>query len=118
MNKKIKNNRLLRKLITRAKIKRTNPNTLRLSIFRSNKHLYAQIIDVKAKGKILASVCDQELENKIGKKTEKAKEAGNLLAEKALNKKIKKVVFDKGSFTFNGRVKAFAQGAREGGLQF
>lgn len=118
MNKKIKNQRLRRKLRTRAKIKKTNALALRLSVFRSNKHLYGQIIDVKTKGKVLAFVCDKELKNKIGKKVEKAKETGRLLAEKALKKKIKNVVFDKADYAFKGRIKAFAEGARAGGLQF
>ncbi len=118
MNKKLKNKRLRRQLRTRSKIKRTNPEALRLSVFRSNKHIYGQIIDVKAQGKVLVAVSDKELKDFKGKKIDKAKAVGRRLAEKALKKKIKKVVFDKGSFAFKGRVKAFAEGAINGGLKF
>ncbi len=87
---------------------------LRLTVFRSNKHLYAQIVD-DGERKTLVSAGDQKLK---GTKTEKAKEVGKLLAQKASEKKIKEVVFDRGRFKYHGRVKALAEGAREGGLKF
>lgn len=88
----------------------------RLNIYRSNKGLFIQLIDDKA-GVTLTSVNDQEI--KSGKtKTEKAREAGKLIAEKAKKADIKKVVFDRGGFQYHGRVKAVADGAREGGLEF
>lgn len=92
----------------------------RLAVFRSNKKIYAQIIDDE-KGKTLFFVSENEL--KIGKdekatKSQKAKMAGQVLATKAIAGKITKVVFDRGSYKYHGRVKAFAQGAREGGLKF
>ena len=118
MIRKIKNNRWRRKLRTRAKIKKTNPKALRLSVFRSNKHIYAQIIDMKSKGKILVTASDQELKEKKNNKLEKSRQVGKLLAKKTLKKNLKTVVFDKGSYTFKGRVKALADGAREGGLSF
>lgn len=91
----------------------------RLSVFRSNKYMYAQLIDDGA-GKTLLGVSEKQLENKKVKtvKTERAKQLGSLLAQKATVLKVKKVVFDRGSYTYKGRVKSIADGAREGGLQF
>ena len=90
----------------------------RLCVFRSAKHIYAQLIDDE-KSKTLVSVRDRELRKKKGQtKMEQAKEVGKLIAKKALAKKIEKVVFDRGGYTYHGRVKALAEGAREGGLKF
>ena len=89
----------------------------RLSIYRSNAFIYAQIID-DAKGTTLIGVSEKNLCKATGNKTEKAKALGVAMAKEALSKKIKAVVFDKGSYKFHGRVKAFAEGAREGGLDF
>lgn len=86
----------------------------RLSVFRSNQHIYAQIIDDASKT-TLVGVSEKE---KTGTKTERAKRLGLELASLALSKKIKEVAFDKGSYAYHGRVKALAEGAREGGLQF
>ncbi|MCX6720087.1 MAG: 50S ribosomal protein L18 [Candidatus Staskawiczbacteria bacterium] len=90
----------------------------RLCVFRSNQHIYAQLIndeDVK----ILMSVSDKDLKTKKGeKKSEMAKEVGKLIAKKAIENKIEAVVFDRGGFIFHGRIKAVAEGAREGGLKF
>lgn len=107
----------LRKLRIRAKIN-GNDKKPRLSVFRSNKFLYAQVID-DIKGQTLIGISEKNLKLKEGlKRLEKSKELGLLLAKKALDKKIKKVVFDRGSYKYHGRVKAFADGAREGGLDF
>lgn len=90
-------------------------NRPRLSVFRSNSNIYAQIIDdSKAKTVVSAS----SLETKIEKKMEQAIEVGKLIAQKAKDKKIKDVVFDKGAYKFHGRIKALAESAREGGLNF
>jgi len=89
----------------------------RLCVFRSNQHIYAQIIDDN-KAKVLASASDKGLKSKRGKKLETAKYVGKLIAKKAKEIKIKKVVFDRGGFLYHGRVKALAEGAREGGLIF
>lgn len=89
----------------------------RLSIFRSNKYLYAQIID-DVKGQTLLGVSEKVLEEQNGAKTDKAKQLGITLAKKARDLKIEAVVFDKGRFSYHGKVKAFADGAREGGLKF
>ena len=88
----------------------------RLSVYRSNMSLYAQIIDDTAK-KTLVGISEKAIEIK-GTKIEKAKALGMKLAELAKANKISKVAFDKGSYAYHGRVKAFAEGAREGGLQF
>lgn len=100
----------------RAKIKGTQERP-RLSVFKSNRFIYAQLIDDKI-GKVILGVSEKHIEKVSAKKTEKAKALGILLAEKAMEKKIKKVVFDRGSYIYHGRVKALAEGAREGGLEF
>lgn len=87
---------------------------LRLSVFRSSQHIYAQIIDdVKQQTLVFAS--DAKLK---GTKKEKAYQVGLALAKKAAAKKIKEVVFDRGKFLYHGRVAEVAKGAREGGLKF
>jgi large subunit ribosomal protein L18 len=110
--------RLRRKKRIRAKIFGTKDKP-RLSVFRSAKHIYAQLIDDE-KNKTLVSASDLELKKsrKKLKKIEKAKEVGKLIAKKAQNLKIEKVVFDRGGYKYHGRVKALAEGAREGGLKF
>lgn len=87
----------------------------RLSVFKSNKYMYAQIVNDDA-GATLAHVSTQKVKGKG--MLEKAKKAGAEIAEKARAKKIEKVVFDRGGFIYTGRVKALADGAREGGLKF
>lgn len=95
----------------------------RLSLFRSHKHVWAQIIDDQ-KGATLAAASDKQKnaaggrQQAGGKKTERAAQAGKALAEKALSLGVKKVVFDRGGYKYHGRVKALAEGARAGGLQF
>ena len=90
----------------------------RLFVFRSNQHIYAQLVNDDS-AKILMSVSDKELTVKKGvKKSDVAKQVGALIAEKAKTAKIEKVIFDRGGNVFHGRVKALADGAREGGLQF
>lgn len=105
-----------RKLRTRKKILAISSHP-RLSVFRSNTHIYAQIID-DLKRTTVVSAHEKELTDTTGTKVVKAEKLGELLAQKALKKKIKEVVFDKGSYRYHGRVKAFADGARKGGLQF
>lgn len=85
----------------------------RLCVFKSNQHIYAQLIDDE-KGKTLVAASDLE----IKKSAEKTKEVGKLIAEKAKVKKIEKVVFDRGGYKYHGRVKILAEAAREGGLKF
>lgn len=88
----------------------------RLSVYRANRHIYAQLIDDES-GKTLASAKSGEIKSK-GKKVDLAGEVGKLLAKKAGEQKITKAVFDRGGFAYHGRVKALAEGAREGGLKF
>lgn len=88
----------------------------RLAVFRSSKHIYAQIIDDQQR-KTIAAVSDLKLTDKKVK-SDKAYEIGKKLAEDALKKEIKTVVFDRGGFLYHGRVEKLAKGAREGGLQF
>lgn len=88
----------------------------RLNIYRANRHIYAQLID-DGKGLTLCAASSLEFKGKL-KKAEKAKDVGKLLAKKALEKKISAVVFDRGGYKYHGRVKALAEGAREGGLKF
>ena len=87
----------------------------RLAFFRSNKHLYAQIVDDTV-GKTLVGISSLKSDKKSA--MENAKQMGADLADKAKEKKIKKVVFDRGGFVYTGSVKVFANAAREGGLEF
>lgn len=113
---KIKRERIeRRKLRTRKKLL-SQKAWPRLSVFRSNTKFYAQIID-DTKGMTLVSITEKELKD-TGTRVVKAGSLGELLGQKAVAKKITKVVFDKGSYRYHGRVKAFAEGARKGGLQF
>jgi large subunit ribosomal protein L18 len=93
----------------------------RLSVFRSSKQIYAQIIDDE-NGVTLAAASSIEKANreslKTGADTEAARVVGKLLAERATAAGVKEVVFDRGSYMYHGRVKALADGAREGGLEF
>lgn len=101
----------------RAKIFGTKERP-RFCVFRSAKHIYAQLIDDE-KGHTLAAASDLELKESKGKtKKEKAFAVGQLIAEKALKKKIEVVVFDRGGYAYHGRVKSLAEGARKGGLKF
>lgn len=103
---------------TRAKVFGTK-ECPRLSVFRSLKFIYTQLIDDE-KGKTIVAASDLELKKskeKI-KKIDKAKEVGKLIAKKAKAKKIDKIVFDRGGFRYHGRIKAVAEGVREGGLKF
>lgn len=86
----------------------------RLCVFRSNQFIYAQIV---SDGKTLVSINDKSLKGK-DKKIESSKKIGQLIAQKAIENKIEEVVFDRGGYKYHGRVKALAEGAREGGLKF
>jgi large subunit ribosomal protein L18 len=105
-----------RHLKIRSKIKgsKTRP---RLVVFRSNSHIYGMLVDDKS-GKTLISVADKNVSKKDLTKTEKAMEVGKLLAEKAVKEKINQAIFDRAGYLYHGRVKALAEGAREGGLKF
>jgi len=124
LEKKEKKKKRHRRL--RAKIFGTKKRP-RLCVFRSARHIYAQLIDDE-QGRTILSASDTDLK-KRGKtkkdsgssltgKVKQSFEVGRLLAEKALAKKIKEVVFDRAGYKYHGRVKALAEGAREGGLKF
>ena len=109
--------RLRRHKRVRAKVSGSSKKP-RLCIFKSAKHIYAQLID-DDKGKTLVSASDLEIKKKgSSSKADAAKEVGKLIAEKSLEKKIEQVVFDRGGYLYHGRIKAVAEGAREGGLKF
>jgi large subunit ribosomal protein L18 len=109
-----------RHLRVRARVHGT-PERPRLSVFRSLRHIYAQLIDDSIGHTLAAaSTLDAEVRQQIGKmkKTEQAKLVGRLLAKRALEKGVKQIVFDRGGYKYHGRVKALAEGARAEGLQF
>lgn len=109
--------RLKRHKRVRAKIQGSN-ECPRLNVFRSNSNIYAQLIDdIKGVTLASASTLDKEL-NCYGGNKEAARQVGKLIAERALQKGITEVVFDRGGYIFHGRVKELAEGAREGGLKF
>lgn len=108
--------RIKRQKRVRSKIEGTK-DAPRVSVFRSNKYIYAQAIDDQ-NGKTLASVSESEFKESSKKKVEKAKELGMIMAAKIKKVKVEKIVFDRGSFKYHGRVEAFAQGLREGGIKF
>lgn len=110
--------RLKRKTTIRKRISGTAERP-RLSVFRSAKHIYAQIID-DSKGVTLVAAASNEkaMSEASGKKTEIATELGKLVAQRALENGIKTVVFDRNGFLYHGRVKAVSDGAREAGLIF
>jgi large subunit ribosomal protein L18 len=105
----------------RAALKRSAHGRKRLSVFRSSKHIYAQVIDDDA-GATVASASSIEKDTrgqlKTGASIEAAKTVGKLIAQRAKEKGIKDVVFDRGGYLYHGRVKALADAAREGGLNF
>ncbi|MGI6768345.1 MAG: 50S ribosomal protein L18 [Bacilli bacterium] len=119
INKKSRNDaRILRHLRIRQKIQGTSSKP-RLSVFRSNSHIYAQVIDdEKGITLVSASSIDKELKLEKGSNIEAAKQVGALVAKRALEKKIENVVFDRGGYLFHGRVKALADAARAAGLKF
>ena len=116
MVKKINKNaqRARRHVRVRGKISGT-PERPRLNVFSSNANIYAQIID-DVNGVTLVSASSLDLDN--GGNAEAAKKVGEVLAQRAKDKGITNVVFDRGGYIYHGRVQALAEGAREGGLEF
>jgi len=110
-----------RKGVTRRRIKEAGRGRARLTVFRSSKHIYAQVID-DTKGATLASASSIEKDMrgslKTGADIDAAKAVGKLVAERATQKGVSEVVFDRGSYLYHGRIKALADAAREGGLKF
>ncbi|MFZ5792175.1 MAG: 50S ribosomal protein L18 [Pseudomonadota bacterium] len=106
---------------TRVQIRRKSHGRPRLSVFRSGRHIYAQVIDdTKGVTVAAASSLDEDLRKnlKTGADKAAAQAVGKLVAERALRAGVKEVVFDRGGYLFHGRVKALADAAREGGLSF
>jgi large subunit ribosomal protein L18 len=119
-----KNSRSIARVRRHARVRKNLQGTTdrpRLNVFRSLSGIYAQVIDDQAGRTLLsASTVDRDLREKVKglKKSEQAKLVGQTLAERAKEKGIQSVVFDRGGYRYIGRIKAFADGAREGGLQF
>lgn len=111
-------NKIRRVNIDRVGVRETRP---RLSVFRSGKQIYAQVIcDIRGITLAAASTLEKDLKEKLktGGNAEAASEVGKLVAERAKKAGVTKVVFDRGSYIYHGRVKALAEGARSGGLDF
>ena len=120
MIKKVDRNevRKARHARVRAKVSGT-PEVPRLNVFRSNQNIFAQIIDdTKGTTLVSASSIDKDLKLANGSNIEAATKVGELIAKRAKEAKIKKVVFDRGGYLYHGRVKALADAARENGLEF
>jgi large subunit ribosomal protein L18 len=119
-----KKNRTVARERRHARVRRSvvgTPNRPRLNVFKSITGIYAQVInDAEGKTLVSASTVDKDLRSQVKgmKKTEQAKAIGKAIAERAKSKGISSVVFDRGGFRYIGRIKALADGAREGGLQF
>ena len=120
MFKKVDKNssRVKRHLRVRKKVSGT-PERPRLSVYRSEKNIYAQIIDdVNAVTLVSASTLDKDLNLEVGGNKEAAKLVGELIAKRAVDKGITEVVFDRGGYVYHGRVQVLADSAREAGLKF
>lgn len=117
----IKNKRVYRRLRIKQRIRKTisgTPERPRMTVFRSNKQIYVQLIDdLNSKTIVTASSRDKAFDDAKVNKTEQAKKVGNLIAEKAKAAGITEVVFDRNGYLYHGRVKSLADAAREGGLK-
>ncbi|KYH28827.1 MULTISPECIES: 50S ribosomal protein L18 [Clostridium] len=110
--------RVKRHLRVRNKISGTAEKP-RLAVYRSEKNIYAQIIDdVAGRTLVSASTLDKDYTGKVGSNKEAARTVGAMIAKKAIEKGIEEVVFDRGGYVYHGRVKELAEGAREAGLKF
>ena len=108
-----------RQLRTRTKLRSVSGDKLRLSVFRSGKNIYAQLIDDSKRATLVAaSTLDKELTVKNGGNKLAAAEVGKLLAVRALAKGVTDIMFDRGGYIYHGRIKALADAAREHGLKF
>jgi large subunit ribosomal protein L18 len=108
-----------RRATVRRAIKEAATGRARLTVFRSSKHIYAQVIDdLKGATVAAASSIEKDMRSKTGANVDAAKAVGKLVAQRAIEKGVKTVVFDRGGYLYHGRIKALADAAREGGLQF
>ncbi len=108
-----------RRATVRRAIKEAATGRARLTVFRSSKHIYAQVIDdLKGSTVAAASSLEKDMRSKTGANVDAAKAVGKLVAQRAIEKGVNSVVFDRGGYLYHGRIKALADAAREGGLQF
>lgn len=112
-----KNKSLRRKARVAFKINK-NRDRYKLNVYRSNRHIYAQIVDYSGKTLIGVSSLKVEKPKDLKGKIDISYITGKILAEKAKSKSIKEIVFNRGSYKYHGRIKALAEGAKEGGLKF
>ena len=120
-SKKLIKRRERRQFRVRNSVRRAATGRPRLSVFRSNKHIYAQIIDdVQGVTLVAASTVEKALggAGSYAGNKDSAQKIGKIIAERALEKGIKEVIFDRGHYQYHGRVRELAEAAREGGLQF
>ena len=113
----MRNKTLIRQKRNRSKLKRVSTDKPRLTLFRSAKNIYAQLIDDSNRVTI-ASASSKEKNIEKNNKTELSKIVGKLIAERSIAKGVKEVYFDRGSYKYHGRVKSLAEAARTGGLKF
>lgn len=116
----IKNKKTYRRFRIKHRIRKTisgTPERPRMSVFRSNREIYAQLID-DLNGKTLAAASSKSLEEAEGNKTQIAEKVGTVIAQKAKDAGIETVIFDRNGYLYHGRVKALAEAARKGGLKF
>ena len=108
-----------RRATVRRAIKEAATGRARLTVFRSSKHIYAQVIDdLKGATVAAASSLEKDMRSKTGANVDAAKAVGQLVARRAIEKGVDSVVFDRGGYLYHGRIKALADAAREGGLKF
>ena len=115
VNKIVSNKRKAR---VRKKLKKSSSDRMRLSIFRSSKHIYAQIIDDTSGVTIASASTLEKSSSSLGSNISSASKVGSEIAEKAIKAGVNEVFFDRGSYKYHGRVKASAEKAREAGLKF
>ena len=113
----MRNKTLIRQKRNRSKLKRVSTDKPRLTVFRSAKNIYAQLID-DSKRVTIACASSKEKNIEKNNKTELSKIVGKLIAERSIAKGVKEVYFDRGSYKYHGRVKSLAEAARTGGLKF
>ena len=111
------NSKVRRKKRNRKQLKRVNPNKLRITVYKSLNNISVQIIDDNV-SKTLVSASSIKENKKDKKKADLSLHVAGILVKKALEKKITKVYFDRGSYKYHGRIKAFAEALRKGGLNF
>tara|TARA_B100000161_G_scaffold83595_2_gene58340 strand:- start:25903 stop:26253 length:351 start_codon:yes stop_codon:yes gene_type:complete len=115
VNKIISNKRKIR---VRKKLKKSSSDKMRLSVFRSAKHIYAQIIDDSSGITVASASTLEKSSSGLGSNISSASKVGSEIAKKAIDAGVKEVFFDRGSYKYHGRVKALAENAREAGLKF